>query len=401
MKIPQRLFAGSVVAILVGTSIPAYSVPQVKPGTTCKILKQSVVSQGKTFTCVKAGKKLVWDKGVVQVKPAVSVPQVKPSPTPITTPAPTAAPINPIRVAAYKSVQAHKCNSSHPNFTYSRESGASIPEATKKAMDELFERDMNCFTDLLDNPVTLKAFYLTEKDEEFVKKTVEPALTQNDVAHLNQIMDEMKGGKWGSEGTAGGFVAWAQDHKSINFVLHLTNNYKWSEVSSKLVSHEFAHVLQLAIRTKIPLKTNEDWYKQIPAYFVEGGAETLGYLFEMKTIDVLDAQMKKSQEEFSRDPQNASYKRVSSDSDMAVKMQELTLPTAEGALGMQYPVGALMCEYLVATYGFDKYLQILKNTGTYSDFKENLSNTIGISQEQFFKDAAPYVYSQWKTALKL
>ena len=36
----------------------------VKAGASCKTLGVTSVASGKTFTCVKFGKKLVWNKGV-------------------------------------------------------------------------------------------------------------------------------------------------------------------------------------------------------------------------------------------------------------------------------------------------------------------------------------------------
>lgn len=41
----------------------------IKAGTACKTAGIKSVASGKTFTCIKTGKKLVWDKGVVVIKP--------------------------------------------------------------------------------------------------------------------------------------------------------------------------------------------------------------------------------------------------------------------------------------------------------------------------------------------
>jgi hypothetical protein len=46
---------------------PAYAA--VKAGGACKQSGITTVESGKTFTCIKSGKKLVWDKGVTPVKP--------------------------------------------------------------------------------------------------------------------------------------------------------------------------------------------------------------------------------------------------------------------------------------------------------------------------------------------
>jgi len=55
----------------------------VKPGTKCTKLGQTSTSTGIKYTCIKSGKKLVWNKGVAVKKPA---------PTPTPTPSATATP---------------------------------------------------------------------------------------------------------------------------------------------------------------------------------------------------------------------------------------------------------------------------------------------------------------------
>ena len=64
----------------------AVSAQKVTPGSSCKVLNQKVVYQTKSYTCIKSGKKLVWNKGV-----AIKIPT--PTPTPIPTPTPTPTPI--------------------------------------------------------------------------------------------------------------------------------------------------------------------------------------------------------------------------------------------------------------------------------------------------------------------
>ena len=58
--------------------ITAASAQKVTPGGACRVLNQKVVYQNKTHTCIKSGKKLIWNKGVASKKP-----------TPVATPAPT------------------------------------------------------------------------------------------------------------------------------------------------------------------------------------------------------------------------------------------------------------------------------------------------------------------------
>lgn len=79
---------------LVFSSIQAYSASPPKAGSVCSKLGKTSVYQGKKFTCVKKGKKLLWSKGVViqSAAPApssTSTPEPTPSPSVVATPTPT------------------------------------------------------------------------------------------------------------------------------------------------------------------------------------------------------------------------------------------------------------------------------------------------------------------------
>jgi len=72
-------------AIFAGTSFIAQAATPAKSGADCKkvnasatVKNQNVTNQSTTFKCVKVGKKLVWNKGVVnyQVKSLLTVSQV-------------------------------------------------------------------------------------------------------------------------------------------------------------------------------------------------------------------------------------------------------------------------------------------------------------------------------------
>ena len=62
-------------------ALPTNSFAAVKAGSACPKLKMISVSGGKVYTCIKSGKKLVWDKGSVISKPTASDPQPTPSNT--------------------------------------------------------------------------------------------------------------------------------------------------------------------------------------------------------------------------------------------------------------------------------------------------------------------------------
>ena len=65
----------------------SYAATKITPGASCKVLNQKATYQNKIFTCIKSGKKLIWNKGV-QVKKQSPTPKPTPA-TPTPTPTPT------------------------------------------------------------------------------------------------------------------------------------------------------------------------------------------------------------------------------------------------------------------------------------------------------------------------
>ena len=87
---------GSLIALAL-ILVPMNAIAAVKAGDLCKKAGSTATASGKKFTCVKSGKRLVWNKGAVVAKPkptSTSAPAPTPSPsptvyvppTPITTP---------------------------------------------------------------------------------------------------------------------------------------------------------------------------------------------------------------------------------------------------------------------------------------------------------------------------
>jgi hypothetical protein len=98
MRFKGRFTKGLLVAlILTLVPITAFSAQKITPGSACKVYKQKVTNQNKVYTCIKSGKKLVWNKGVAIKKPTPtpsSAPTITASSTPSPTPTviPTAMP---------------------------------------------------------------------------------------------------------------------------------------------------------------------------------------------------------------------------------------------------------------------------------------------------------------------
>ena len=92
---------------LVMASLEPVATAAVKPGATCKKVGQISTTAGIKYTCIKSGKKLVWNKGVAVKKPTPTPtptpvePTPTPTPTATPTPTPTPTPTNSDPFAVY------------------------------------------------------------------------------------------------------------------------------------------------------------------------------------------------------------------------------------------------------------------------------------------------------------
>ena len=88
----RNILTWALVAGIASVFLVPNSSAAVKAGAACTKVGAKSVTGGKSYTCIKSGKKLVWDKGVVVAKPTQSAvpsstssakPSVAKSPTPI------------------------------------------------------------------------------------------------------------------------------------------------------------------------------------------------------------------------------------------------------------------------------------------------------------------------------
>jgi len=87
MRKMMRLLPVLISMVLIASVAQAATAP--KAGSACKTVGQTITAGGKKYTCVKSGKKLLWDKGVTVVVPT---PTPSATPTPTSTPRPTPTP---------------------------------------------------------------------------------------------------------------------------------------------------------------------------------------------------------------------------------------------------------------------------------------------------------------------
>jgi len=89
----RKALAGLVAVLSLSLVTSQVSVAAITPGTKCSKSGATSTFNGKKYTCVKSGKKLVWNKGVTITKPKpVVTPTTDATPVPTTAPTPSPTP---------------------------------------------------------------------------------------------------------------------------------------------------------------------------------------------------------------------------------------------------------------------------------------------------------------------
>jgi M6 family metalloprotease-like protein len=100
----RKLISLAVTIFFFGSMLTPQAFASVKQGSKCTIQGQTKNWQGKKFTCIKSGKKLIWGKGIPVAKPVTS-----PTPTPTPTPTPALTPASSVLSSASSYLSVNEC----------------------------------------------------------------------------------------------------------------------------------------------------------------------------------------------------------------------------------------------------------------------------------------------------
>jgi hypothetical protein len=62
-------------------------------------------------------------------------------------------------------------------------------------------------------------------------------------------------------------------------------------------------------------------------------------------------------------------------------------------------MGNLLWEWVTAEYGYEAYWDILKSMNLTRDYEKSIKDVLGVSKEQLYENASPYILLQIKSAL--
>jgi hypothetical protein len=345
--------------LFISSSLSQPAFAAVKAGAKCTTIAQQKVLQGKKFTCVTKGKKLVWNKGVAFAKPAV-------------TPAPKAEP------------------------SVITESVDFSPWAIK------FE------TNLMTQAALSKtdAYFGKVVPSNLYEITIDPALTVSDRTWILKSLDYANGSfsnlkrekikvvlgtthEWGknnlraqniwvgdplsplpcSDGTRDAYCV----DKNIVLLIYSdiyapNSTYRWDLGRQSTPAHEVFHTVQFSLNAEANPNFVSGKNLVIPRWLIEGSANYYGYYLNEKLgFSTYQSGRNIQIENFSE------YKQITPLSEYS-SFNNLN----------PYGIGQAATEYIVASVGFENLLNIFKYTGSENGFEAGFKKATGISITEFY-----------------
>ena len=359
MKIRALLVA----LLLIASLVQAVAATPPKAGAVCNKAGSIKNSNGKKFTCIKSGKKLIWDKGVVVKKAAPGSPST-PSTSPSLNPTPTPTPEKVV-------------------FT---------PWATK------FETKLMTQTAL---DATSAYFGRVTPNSDY-EITIDPQITNSDRAWIISALDYANGlftniqrervkvflgtsHSW-SKDTLLAAKLWIGDPRASyqcsqgvndaycaerNLVLLIysdiyapNSQYRWDFGRRSTPAHEIFHTVQFALAGP-NVGGNDPMH--IPRWLMEGSANYFGF-YVADRLGFDSYQTGRNQQVNT----NPAYKTIVP----LVKYDDFTSDP--------YGIGQAASEYLIASIGFEKFLNIWRFTKSESSFVEGFKKAVGITIDDFY-----------------
>ena len=394
----------------------------VKAGASCKTAGITSVATGKTFTCIKSGKKLIWNKGVVIAQPKSSPVQTIEDDSVIisrlityryvngilerqantsgkfySTDSRKVTSFDPIRVKAYEEIRAQITNAPHPNFQFKWDVKTQFPSEIAAYSKDYVEAAASFWGSVFKEQLTVPAQLVTEQDLEW-EKTQEIKFSDTVDILTRFTTDDYKRS---TPFMAGGAHYWQKspnDPKVYSLLNFQTPSYATSSrIASTWVmvpAHEVTHIVQDYYRKGIGGNDIAAFDLRTNATFQEGTATLFGYGISMKNIgwysDGLDEYL------YGNFKNDTYWKPVKTVDDVINILQQTEARTNNSTHNSSYPIGAMLYEWVIAKYGFDSYMRILENLSKNSDYSDTIKAALGISKVELYQSAAPYILATFK-----
>lgn len=356
---------------LLGVLLPHTATAAINPGSKCNIYGQKKMSQGKSYKCIKSGKSLVWNKGIL-----VIVPTPTPSSTQIVVTEPVQVPAGLWQETQFKILAEFKklkpTRIQELNFVYS----PNVDKAMAKQLQDSYQEPITYLSNLYVNPVTVTVLVMSENDKDWW------------LTRFNELSPNMDNSWWGkgcdvTSRIHCGYGSSPNPDNTFHFGHIIGSAVKWEGKDYMVAYHEAIHVYQIGLMG--------NRMNALPFWFAEGQANYLGYTFSNRFVD----------SKMQRNPQirgmfNLDNAQKYDDNEWAqwlAKIDSDSSYTFYNRLG--YTLGELILESLYNQYDFRKIHEWMVTIKNGSDYKTGFKTIFGQDYDSWLRDtAAPYLNSQ-------
>ncbi len=362
------------IAVLLALATPVQAATP-KAGAKCTKAGSTATAGGKKYTCIKSGTKLVWNKGVT-----LKVAAPKPTPTPAATSTPTPTP-TPTQI----------------NF---------VPWGTdvdSKTLSDLAQRNFQQWvterngqpknhTQLIQENKNTNRIELLKKSDDLGAQLFSSYFKQGSMtvigANERWTLDQLAKGGWSvnkcSDQYMSGVELCLEGTKYQGYVITSDALYDARNPGrdgAALLAHEYFHLVQanlIGSRNLFITKNGDpQTEKAFPAWFAEGTAEFVGY--SVGALSQKAGYWDGRATALTYAPPGESTNRNS------ISDYEIRTCCGNGTPTYPYNIGHVATEYIVASVGFQKLLDIFVDFGKTNDFEKSFESVTGISKQAFYE----------------
>ena len=351
--------------------IPAHAA--VKAGGTCTQAGITSVASSKTYTCIKSGKKLVWNKGVVV---AASNPTPAATPTTAANYATLWEKYSWVKPTSSSSVASAATDKFKAYVAVTRTNSTVIKIAAQDGSDQTLvgwvKDGANLVSKAFDYPKLSKPFLeVIAIDRAWLEKTyIENGYSENEAKND-------RGRAFADGAPAFGGSTTNTYNSGVIRKNNLLVNDKLGMM--QMAGHEFFHAVQERISGGVPspdgLGLAPQWFWEGPATFV--GLQTASYL---------------GWASYTTEGREMAVARSNQLSTKSSQLSEATKNTGAPDAPDPYGIGAIATEFLVANVGIEKFMEVYKNLGKKKSFADSFKTATGVELTDFytmFEEARP------------
>lgn len=403
----------------------------VKAGALCPKKNMTLISGSKLFTCIVKNKKLVWNSGKVIAAP-------KASPSPSATPQASIAEdhkwypwsfrysaegvlerrtnrsdpwsssptrpgqvIDPVRVKAFAAIQSLAISSSITNAKVNILFGPNVPQGAREVYRKFFDISLRYFDSKISPGTALDVIIGTELDDDFFKSSYLNVFGNQSAADelfkRHEKLIHQFDGPEGKNSSGGGGVGSFPNVSTLVFSGFVCSCATSESILMYNVAHEVTHFYQFAATPTTPKQNFVGQWPNVtegeiyfPNSLMEGSANTFGSALILSHVGWYSDQMDWHLGRYKR---NSSLKNIANESQ-AVDLMKKTrsyMPATGELADLNYALGELVWEYYLAQYGVEAYFDLHNKIQSLKNFENAMQKTIGKSEDEFYKEAAPYV----------